>query len=295
MKEINIDLNIGFDELDITARDDVSTSSFGRYKSVFKGKGIEFDSYRQFTPDDDASMIDRLASARSNSLVVRQYVEERNMEVFFLMDVSNTMILSSQKKLKCEYAAELASAMGFSIVKAGDNIGFALFNDKVVEFSPPGKGFEVHSRLINTLSKVNNYGGGYNLSKAIDTVLGSVASGGVVIVISDFIGLGQRWEESVKLLASKFSVIGLMVRDPIDRSIPLGMGQLAIADPVTGESMIVNPNVVKPYYDAEVKKTEHHISTVFQDNGADFLILQTNEAFGEKIIEMFKMREMRWK
>jgi len=296
MKKIKIDLKIGFASLDIGAREDVTTQYLGSYKSVFKGRGLEFDSYRKFSPDnDDAAMIDTLASARAGSLMVRQFVEERNMDVFFLIDASNTMILSSQPKLKCEYAAELASSLSLTILKSDDNVGYALFNEKVIEFSPSGKGLNVHSRFINTLTQANNYGGGYNLKGALDSVAEYLKEGSLLIIISDFIGLQKGWEESIKMASSKYSVIGIMVRDPIDRKIPEGMGQISIADPMSGQSLIVESSSIRPFFEADVKREENHINSVFMDNGSDFLILQTNESFIGKIIELFKMREIKWR
>ena len=295
MKKLKIDLKMGFESLEIASREDVTTQYLGRYKSVFKGKGLEFDSYRDYSAEDDAAEIDWKASSRADKLLVKNYVEERNISVFILMDVSNTMLLSSQPKLKCEYAAELASALGYSIVKSGDCLGFATASDKLSEFTPPKLGFDSHSRLLNVLSNPSSYGGDLNIKNALDSLLGYLNQGSLVIIISDFIGLKPGWEESIKLAASKFSLIGLMVRDPIDREISPGTGQLAIADPGSDETLLIEPNIIKPYYQAEVKKEEEHISSVFMDNGADFLSLLTTENFIGKIIELFKMREEKWR
>lgn len=295
MRRIKIDLKIGFESLDIDARDEVTSNYLGRYKSIFKGKGLEFDSYRQFAPDDDASMIDRLASARAGTHMVRQFVEERNLNVFFLIDVSNTMILGSEPKLKCEYAAELISSLSYTILHAGDNIGFAMFNDDVIDYILPKKGISIHSQLLDRLTQAANYGGGYNLTKGVNFALEALEKGTLFIIVSDFIGLYKGWEEAIKLASSKFSVIGLMVRDPIDRSIPLGTGQIAISDPLTDEKMLIDPNLIKPYYEQEVKRMEGYITSVFRDNGCDLLLLQTDKPFIGKIIELFKMRQRKWK
>ncbi|MBS3135937.1 DUF58 domain-containing protein [Candidatus Woesearchaeota archaeon] len=293
MKRLNIDLKIGFESLNISARDIVTTQFLGNYKSVFRGRGLEFDSYRQYYQDDDASSIDWKASARANTLLVKQYVEERNLNVFFLIDVSNTMILSSQPKLKCEYAAEIVSSLSYTILRSGDNVGYALFNDKIVNYAPPVKGLNVHQQLIDVLTQSSNYGGEYNLSKAITFAAENLSKGTIVIIVSDFIGTIDS--DSFRLLADKFSVLGMMVRDPIDRSIPEGMGQLAVADPFSNDTMLVDPNILKPYYEEEVKKNEEYVRSLFMENGSDFIILQTDSDFIGKIIELFRMRQMKWR
>ena len=79
----------------------------GGYISLLKGKGFEFEGYRAYTLEDDSRDIDWKASLRAQELLVRILVEERNVKVFFLFDVSNSMCFSSVDKLKCEYGAEI--------------------------------------------------------------------------------------------------------------------------------------------------------------------------------------------
>lgn len=295
MKKLKIDLKIGFESLDIGARDPIAGTYLGRYKSVFKGRGLEFDSYRQYGPDDDAALIDWKASARSDKLLVKEFTEERNMTVFFLIDASNTMIIGSQPKLKCEYAAELAASLGYHILNSGDNLGYALFNEKIVSFRPPERSLSTHAELIDTLSDAQNYGGNYDLKPVIDFLLELLPEKSLVIIISDFIGLIEGWEEAVKQAASKFSLIGIMIRDPIDRSIPAGLGQLAIADPLGSSTLIIDPNTIKPFYDEEARREEEHIKSVFLDNGSDFTILQTDKDFIGSVIELFESRGEKWR
>ncbi len=291
MKRINIDLKIGIQSLDLTAKDDVAGQYIGNYKSIFKGRGLEFDSYREYTPDDDASMIDWKASARTNSTMVKQYAEERNLDIFFLIDVSNSMILSSQPKLKCEYAAEVVASLSHVILRSGDNVGYAFFNDQVTEFVPPNRGTDVYSQLIESLSLADNYGGGYDLARALDFVLGTLRKGAMIIIVSDFIGLSKGWDEAVRGALGNFSLIGLLVRDPIDRKIPKGIGQLAIGDPMSEDRMLVQPNLIKPFYEREAREQEEQIRNVFLNNGADFVDLQTDTEFLGKLIDLFEMRK----
>jgi len=295
MKKIKIDLKIGFEDLEIGARDAVATQYLGRYKSVFKGRGLEFDSYRDFTPSDDASLIDWKATAKAGHLMIKQYVEERNLNVYFLIDISNSMILSSQSILKCEYAAELVSSLAFNILLSEDNVGYALFNDKILESRPFNRGMEAYSELIETLAKSTNYGGDFNLNHAVDYITENIPQGSVVLLVSDFIGLGHGWEAAIKLAAHKFSLVGIGIRDPLDRTIPEGVGQIAVTDPFSNETMLIDPNVVKPYYEKEVKMHEELIRSVFLDNGAEIAFLQTDEGFIGKIIELFRQRDAKWK
>ena len=111
------------------------------YKLLPRGKGLEFDGYRVFSSDEDASLIDWKASARSTNLLARQYIEERNMDVVFVFDIGENMIFGSQEKLKCEYAAEMAAAFSHSLLNVNDKVGFILFNNDLVRvcYPLPGK------------------------------------------------------------------------------------------------------------------------------------------------------------
>lgn len=295
MKRIKFDLNIALGSLELGARDAVTSKYIGRYKSVFKGRGVEFDSYRAYSPDDDAAMIDWKASARADQLMIKQYTEERNLDVFFLIDISNTMLISSQPKLKCEYAAELISSLGYNILESGDNLGYALFNERITQFSPPKKGLSSFPEFIDVLSQADNYGGGCNIKLALDFALESINEGSLVIIVSDFIGLTTGWERSIEHAASKFNLMGIMINDPIERKIPEGQGQMAIEDPLSGKRMLIEPNIIKPFFEVEVKRIEHTIRSVFMDHGADFTLLQTDTDFIGKIIELFQARMAKWK
>ena len=103
------------------------------YKSVFRGRGLEFESYRLHGDDDDVSLIDWKASLRANEMLAKQYVEERRLNVYFLVDVSNSMLFGSSDKLKAEFTAEFVASLSHLVVGSGDNIGLVMFSDEVVK------------------------------------------------------------------------------------------------------------------------------------------------------------------
>ena len=128
-KQLRIDPSIVVKRLKILTNNIVNSQLVGNYRSVFKGRGLEFEGYRHYTPDDDASSIDWKASVRSKEMLVKQLIDERNVSVFFLIDVSSSMVYSTTDKLKVEYMAELVATLSYVILSAGDSVGFALFID----------------------------------------------------------------------------------------------------------------------------------------------------------------------
>ena len=122
-REIKLDIPSTLKKLRVVTEELVTGGAITGYKSIFKGRGLEFDGYRSYNDNDDAGYIDWKASKRANKLLVKEFVEERTLKVFFLIDVSHTMVFGSSQKLKNVYAAEIAVSLAQIILNAGDEIG----------------------------------------------------------------------------------------------------------------------------------------------------------------------------
>jgi len=294
-KKLKVDLTIGLKRLEVFTKGLVNTGFLGNYQSVFKGRGLEFANYRAHMPDDDASLIDWKASVRANQPLVKEFVEERNLNVFFLIDVSNSMILSSIPKLKCEYAAELVSCLSYAMLKSGDNVGYALFNDSIVKETPPIGGAKQFYIFSEILTDPKMYGGNDDLKKAIRFAIDRLKERTLLFIISDFIDMQQGWEKELEFAANKFDVIGVMIRDPIDKAMPGGMGQMGIIDPYSGARMLIEPKRMKEAYARETRRNERELNETFKDNNCSFLNLTTNKSFIEPLIELFRVRAKKWR
>ena len=102
-KKLNVDIVPSIRKLEVVTKGLIKTKGIGSYKSVFRGKGLDFSEYRPYSNVDDAALIDWKASMRTNQLLMRQYEEERDLNVFFLLDFSSSMVFGSTPKLKNEY------------------------------------------------------------------------------------------------------------------------------------------------------------------------------------------------
>jgi uncharacterized protein (DUF58 family) len=295
MARLKVDLELGFKNLEIFTKGLVNTAFLGSYKSVFKGRGLEFASYRHFTQDDDASMIDWKASARSGDLLIKEFMEERNLDVFFLINSSNSMALSSIPKLKCEYAAEFVSSLSYAMLKAGDNVGYAMFNENVTKATKPAGGMNQFYVFSEGLTNSENYGGNENFTTALKFIADFLKEKTLVFIVSDFIGLEAGWEKELETLSHKFDIIGVMVRDPIDKRIPPGLGQLAIIDPYSDERILLEPGKMGKEYEEETRREEQMIAGAFESNRCDFVNLTTTDSFREPLIELFRKRAKRWR
>ncbi len=293
--EFEINLKPKIKKFELFTKRVMETSFIGGYQSAFKGVGLEFAGHREYTPNDDARLIDWRASIRSNKLLIKEFVEERNLNVFFLVDVSSSMVFGSTEKLKNEYAAELAVSLCYAIIEAGDSVGFALFSDKLVKKSKPEMGMKQFIGFSRAIVDPKAYGGRFDLGSALRFLSSFIPRNSLVILVSDFIGLKKGFEKDLKIAGKKFDMVSIMLRDPRDRTLPKGSQQVLISDPYSGEEFIIDPNLIGEKYERYVKEEEDRIKRLFTKAGIDVLPLSTDRPFMAPVLNFFLRRHRKWR
>lgn len=261
------------------------------YRILLRGKGLEFEAYRGYAQDDDAETIDWKASARANSLLVKQYRDERNLKVVFLVDTGENMVFGSEKRLKCEYAAEIVAAFSHLIISTGDKAGLALFSDKIKEYIKPSGGDKHFHLLVDRLTIASNYGRASNLSSAFDFSLDYISKGvDSVIIVSDFIYYNDSLKKKLHSIANKFETVLIMVRDPLDMELPKVSSEIVIEDPQTNQQLTLNPKVAAEIYKKISEKKLEALRKACLSGGIDLLELYTNEPFVPSLAAFLKGR-----
>lgn len=261
------------------------------YKTIFRGKGLEFDSYRNFQQDDDASMIDWMASLRSNSLLAKKYIEERELNIYFVVDSSSNVLFGSGSKLKAEYNAEIVAALSHLIIESGDKIGLVMINDDISKYVPPKNGKKQFFLITEFLKDPKLYHGEFNLKKGADFLLDVVKDEySVFILISDFIAIKKGVQQSLKFIGNRFETLALMVRDPIDEELPHYNHQISIRDPQSGRQMIVDPKLIAEKYKQSAKKQKKAIIKVLNEANIDHCELDCSESFFYPLYSFLKRR-----
>ena len=261
------------------------------YNLLFRGKGLEFDSYRQFESSDDADMIDWKASLRANSLLAKKYIEERDLNVYFLVDVSGSMLFGSRDKLKAEYVTEAVCALSHLIVNSGDRIGLVMFSDKVVKFLHPANGRNQFALFVKYLSDPSFYGGGFDLKVAIDSVLNYVKTPYTVFVlVSDFIKMREDSASGLRLVGTQFETFAIMVRDEMDENLPRTSYQFALQDPYSKKQIILDPEIAAERYRAAVVRQKGVVKEIFRKSRIDLLELMTSKSFAIPTVSFLKGR-----
>jgi uncharacterized protein (DUF58 family) len=291
MKRLRIDVVSLVKELEIVIKMLINTRVTSKYRSVYKGKGLEFEDYRVYTPEDDASRIDWKASMRTNDTLIKVFREERNLNVHILLDTSSSMIFGSTNKLKMEYAAELAAAVSYFILDANDKVGLIMFNDKIAKMIPPGNGKRHFYIIMNSLVNAEMYGGGFDIEKAINFVMKTSKERGLMIIISDFLNMKGDWEKTLRLASVKFDVIAMRVRDPRDEMMPEeDTGQIVLQSPFTAKNALIDPKKIATEYKKYVQSEEQRMEKAFEKSRIDMVKLSTADPFIKPLIEFFLIR-----
>lgn len=284
IKKLEVGLKSGYSE-------ETLTSSF---KSVFKGRGLEFEGFRTYTSADDAKEIDWKASLRGQKLLIRVLAEERNLHVFFMLDVSDSMIFTSTEQLKCEYAAELVATMAYGVIESGDSVGLCMFNDKVTRMIPGNIGMNQFYSVTRSLSDPGLYGGNFDINYAMKYATNFLKRNSIVFIVSDFIGLTPGWRRHLEIMSKKFEVVGVMIRDPRDTQIPRDSGQFVLGDPFSDADLLVDTELIREKYAYYAEQQIDEIKQTFKDLGSDLLYLNTKENFVRPILQLFNQRKKRW-
>lgn len=295
VKDLKANIKSRLDKVDVNSRKDVLSRLLqGEWSTTFKGHGMEFAGFREYQYGDDASLIDWRASLRSNNILIREFEDYRNFSVFFLFDVSNSMFFSSHGGLKCEFAAEIIYVLADAINKAGDAVGMSLAADTLRTRIRPNIGLESLSRIRNDLLDVDKYGGVFDFKKVLLSAKSFLGDKGVIFIVSDFFNLDEEWERYVHMLSEDFELIALVVRDPRDRFIPSGVGQIMLKDPYSGENIYFEANKVRKKYNEDVLKQEQYLESVFRKSRGDYLLLSSDEEdYVTKFIHFFQRRGKR--
>jgi len=282
-------------EIDAEVKRLTSTFSFLlTYRQLFKGTGLEFAQLKEYVPgEDDATKIDWKASLRSGRVYIKQYEEERNLDIIVLLDVCSSMLFGTQKKLKSEYAGIVAGAIVSAGIEIGDNVGFAMYSNDIINFLEPSNDESQYYRVLEMIVDRKLYGGKCDLDKALRFVLNNVKENSILFIISDFIGVGEKWRTSLKMVAGKLNdVMGIMVRDLRDEVLPKGSGNFRFRDPYSSKVLVVNLDKVKDKYEKLAKQQVEEIKLAFRGSNAGFIKVFTHEPFVKPLLMELRIRRI---
>jgi len=270
----------------------VDASFAGQYESVFKGRGMQFDEVREYTPGDDIRTIDWNVTARTGKPYIKRYVEEREMTVIFAVDLSASGDFGTVNKAKNELAAEFCAVMAFAAAKNNDKVGLLIFSDRIELYIPPKKGISHMLRLIRELLYFKMPKRKTNINEAMDYLARVIRKKATIFLVSDFIE--TNFKKSLSLLNKRHDVIAVSVRDPAEIALP-NIGLIEFTDAETGELIVVdtrNKKFRKEYSDSTTKQADE-LKNMLKSINIDSINISTDKPYIHDLVRFFHMRHRR--
>ncbi len=274
----------------------VNSRFSGEYLSSFKGQGIEFAEVREYLPGDDVRTIDWNVTARLGAPFVKRYVEERELSVLFLVDLSGSDRWATRGRLKSQLVAEVTATLALSAVRNNDRVGLLIVTDQVEAFIPARKGRRHVLRLVRDLLAFEPAHTGTDLSVAIAYAQRVLSHRSLLFLFSDF-QLGQGWSSFGRALAglqARHDLVACHLSDPRDFELP-SAGLLRLIDPETGHPVVVDTgrNRSRRRFAELSDADRERARRLFRKLGIDEIPLRTDLPFAPALISFFRRRERR--
>ena len=293
----------------------VSETLAGQYHSVFKGQGMNFEEVREYQPGDDVRAIDWNVTARMNHPFVKKFVEERELTLMLVVDVSGSGLFGSGQQSKRELAAEIGSVLAFSAIRNNDKVGLILFTDEVEKFIPPRKGRHHVLRVIREILFYEPKRRGTDLNGALEFMMRVTAHRAIVVIVSDFLephptrrilprllsgaakpsqNLAQASYAALRQARRRHDVVAVQIADRYEMELP-ALGRLVLKDAETGEVFEVNTRDARKRTAFATRRQEHQneLARVFRSAGLDAIVLRTDEPYAAALGRFFETRERR--
>ncbi len=222
-------------KIEIKTRRVVDDITAGAYRSVFKGRGIEFDEVREYTADDDVRDIDWNVTARMGSPYIKKYIEERELTVVLAIDSSASGAYGSGAKTKHQCAAEIAALLAFSAIRNNDKVGLIMFTDRTELYLPPKSG-KVHGlRLIREILARRPEGTGTDIGGALSRLMNMLHKRAVIFLISDLID-EHDYSKLLMVANRRHDLVAVRILDPFELKWP-SSAYMNIMDSESGEAV----------------------------------------------------------
>ena len=280
--------------IQIVANRTVNDLLAGQYKSVFRGRGMEFDEVREYQPGDDIRTIDWNVTARTGTPFIKRFCEERELTVLLLVDISASGVFGSVSQAKLDLAVEMAALLMFSALKNNDKVGLLTFADRVCDYFPPRKGKANVLRLIRQLVAAEAVAGETNLDAALDYLNRVQKRRAVVFLLSDFLAPPAR--HAMAVANRHHDLMAVTVGDPREESLP-DVGFITLRDAETGELVELDTHhpQVRRLFQSRAAVRAVELSDRLKKAGVDQLAVRTDEDYQKSLRRFFRMRERRFR
>src|SRR5947207_11107139 len=292
----------------------VSETLAGQYHSVFKGQGMNFDEVREYQPGDDVRSIDWNVTARMNHPFIKKFVEERELTLMLIVDLSGSGLFGSVAQSKRELAAEIGSVLAFSAIRNNDKVGLILFTDEVEKFMPPRKGRRHVLRVIREILSYEPQRRGTNLNAALEFLSRVTAHRAIAVILSDFLGpnssspfgrvsrasinptqaFGQASLVPLRQANRRHDVVAVQISDRYEMEMP-ALGRLVLKDAEPGVVLGINTSHSRhrAAFAQRQAQAQADLVRLFRSARIDSIQVRTGQPYAIELGRFFETREKR--
>jgi len=278
--------------VEITTRRLVNDVFSGEYHSVFKGQGMEFDEVREYQPGDDIRAIDWNVTARMGTPYLKRFMEERELVVMFLLDVSASGRFGSADKTKLDTAAEICAVLAFSAIQNHDKVGAITFTDAVEEYIPPDKGRRHVLHLVREILFYEPQGHRTRVAQALEFLLKVQKRRAIVFVVSDF--LSPDFSRPLAMAARRHDLVAIRLADPREDRLE-GSGMLRVWDQEAQVERVVDlsSRAARDRFAAHARRRDEELTGLFRRHGVDCVRIEAGQDYIVPLSVFFKSRARR--
>ncbi len=300
--------------IEITTSRLVSDVFAGQYHSVFKGQGMEFDEVREYQPGDDVRTIDWNVTARTGKPHIKKFIEERELTVMILVDVSLSCRFASVNMLKSQLAAEVAAILAFSAIRNNDKVGLIIFTDKIEKFIPPRKGLRHVLHVIREVLYFEPKGQSTDITNALEYLNKVTPRKSITFLISDFFpsgtllsvagsdqkyrqtlnDAGEKLKKSIAIANKRHDVIAITLNDPREMQLS-DCGIITLEDAETGKIVVIDSSdavLRRQYHQNNVERLNER-ERLFRSIGTDYINISTDTPYTDAMVKFFSKRRRR--
>lgn len=297
------DLYKNIRHIEITTNRLVTDIFAGQYHSVFKGRGMEFDEVREYQPGDDVRTIDWNVTARTGTMHVKKFVEERELTVMILVDASASCQFATVRELKSRLAAQIAAVLATSAIRNNDKVGLIIFTDRIEKFIPARKGLRHVLRVIREVLYFSPQGSRTDIILPLEFLNRVVKRKSVAFIISDFFDTPllrtpaaktRNLKQAMAIANKRHDLVAVTLNDPREEMLT-DCGLVSLEDPETGEAVLVDTSNehLRRQYQAHAIKRLRERKRLFKSVGVDHIDISTHLPFTKEMVKFFVKRRKR--
>lgn len=271
----------------------VNSRFAGEYRSVFRGRGIEFEEVREYQPGDDIRNIDWNVTARTGRPFIKQFIEEREMTVILVLDRSASLQSASSQGSKARLGAEVCALLAFAAARSHDRVGLLKFSDHIEQYIPPAKGVRHVRRLVAEIRKPPETSNATtDLAGALRFLERVQRHGCILFLVSDFITTG--YQSALTIASRRNDVVAVALSDPIDFELP-DVGLVRMRDAESGYRRLVDSSnaTVRQGYREHAAALRTALRSGLAGAGADLVEIGTADSPARALMHFFLERQLR--